>query len=200
MVIFIKNLLTIEHGRQPNYDLKSPIILLRDEAKALLLKEGEVLPPLPTTKPKQIRRSSTYSDKPIESSREEFMDFVDHLLGSLGKAPSSASDPLLRLNVPSSPFPSPTKERTFRPLSCREVIDVIIQRGLDNISGMKAKVGVFEIGKNGITVATLTLPKTIFKLGETIDGVLDLDDENIKCYQVCILEDGVTDECRLDQC
>lgn len=110
------------------------------------------------------------------------MDFVDHLLGSLGKAPMSASDPFSRLN-PGTPSATFTKERTFRPLSCREIIDVVIQRGLGNLSGTKS-IGVFEIGKNGITIATLTLPRTTFKLGETIDGVLDMEDGNIKCYQV----------------
>ena len=111
------------------------------------------------------------------------MSFVDQLLGSLGKAPMSATDPFSRL-TPRTPSPTPTKERTFRSLSCREVIDVVVQSGLGNAQGMKAKAGIFEIGKNGIKLATLTLPRTAFKLGETIDGVLDLEDGDIKCYQV----------------
>ena len=183
--------LIVEYGRQPKYDLKHPIILLRDEAKTASLKEGEILAPLPAVKPMHIRRSSTYSDKPIESSQEEFMAFVDHLLGSLGKVPMSASDPFLRLDTQTL-APTPTKERFFRPLSCREVIDAVIQRGVGNVPGARAKIGVFEIGKNGITVATLTLPRTTFKLGETIDGVVDLEDGNIKCYQVCVVVNGLT--------
>jgi RAB6A-GEF complex partner protein 2 len=177
-----KSFLIVEYGRQPKYDLKSPIILLRDEAKTSSIKEGDA-PPLPsTTKPKQIRRSSTYSDKPIESSQEEFMDFVDRLLASLGKVPLSATDTSFRLDVPRTPSPNPTaRERTFRRLSCREAIDSIVQRGL---RAMPAKLGVFEIGKNGVTVATLTLSRTKFKLGETIEGVIDLEDGRIKCYQV----------------
>jgi hypothetical protein len=185
--------LIVEYGRQPKYDLKFPIILLRDVAKTASLKEGEIPTPIPAVKPMHIRRSSTYSDKPIESSEEEFMAFVDHLLGSLGKVPMSASDPFLRLNTRTpSPTPTPTKERFFRPLSCREVIDVVIQTGLGNVPGTKAKIGVFEIGKNGITVATLTLPRTTFKLGETIDGIVDLEDGNIKCYQACLVVNGLT--------
>jgi RAB6A-GEF complex partner protein 2 len=184
-------LLIIEYGHQPKYDLKLPIILLRDEARTSSLKEGEEPPALPTERPQTIRRSSTYSDKPIESSQEEFMDFVDHLLGSLGKAPMSASETLpSRLTVPRTPSPSPTKDR-FRPLTSREAIDAVIRRG--GIGGLtKAKVGVFEIGKNGVTVATLTLPRTTFKLGETIDGVLDLENGIIKCYQVRSTTDNLT--------
>jgi hypothetical protein len=129
------------------------------------------------------RRSSTYSDKPIESSQEEFLYFVDNLLGSLGKAPISATEPVLRLDVPRTPSPTPTRER-FRHLSCREAIDVAVQRGIGPGASIKSKVGVFEIGKNGVTVAKLTLPRTIYKLGETIEGMLDLEDGLIRCYQV----------------
>jgi hypothetical protein len=183
VVLFGKYLLTIEHGRQPKYDLKSPVILLRDEAKTSSLKEGREPSHVPA--PGTVRRSSTYSDKPIESSQEEFMSFLDNLLGSLGQAPMSASDPFFHLDVPRMPSPTPTNDR-FKTVSCREAID-LVQKGLG--LGTKAKVGVFEIGKNGITVATLTLPKTTFKLGDTIDGVLDLEDGIIKCYQVSCHEE-----------
>jgi hypothetical protein len=114
------------------------------------------------------------------------MAFVDQLLGSLGRPPLTATEPATpRLEVPGTPSPTPTKER-YRPLSCREAIDVLLQRGVGSLRGNKTKVGVFEIGKNGVTVATLTLPRTTFKLGETIDGVIDLEDGLIKCYQVCV--------------
>jgi hypothetical protein len=116
------------------------------------------------------------------------MHFVDQLLESLGKAPMSATEPVRHLS-PRTPSPNPvtpTQERSFRSLSCREVIDAVVQNGLSNPQRTNAKVGVFEIEKNGIKVATLTLPRTTFKLGETIDGVLDLEDGNIKCYQVYI--------------
>jgi hypothetical protein len=158
-------------------------------ARTSSLKEGDVPLPLPSQKPKQIRRSSTYSDKPIESSQEEFMDFVDRLLASLGKVPPSATDTSFRLDIPRTPSSAPTpKERTFRPSSSREAIDAIMRRGL---RANPAKVGVFEIGKNGITVATLTLPRTTFKLGETIEGIIDLEDGIIKCYQVYLTLNGL---------
>jgi hypothetical protein len=182
--------LTVEYGRQPAYNLKSPIILLRDQAKTSSVQEGEHPVAITPRKPRTVRRSSTYSDKPIESSREEFMDFVDHLLGSLGKAPLSATESFLNPNIPRSPSPTPTRER-YRRLSCREAIDVAIHNGIDRGTGSsKAKLGVFEIGKGGVTVATLTLPRTTFKLGDTIEGVLDLEDGAIKCYQVCLSFNG----------
>lgn len=112
------------------------------------------------------------------------MVFVDQLLGSLGKTPLSATEPIPRLEIPGTPSPTPTKER-HRALSCRDAIDVVLQRGHGSVSGgTKTKVGVYEIGKNGVTVATLTLLRTTFKLGEIIDGVIDLEDGLIKCYQV----------------
>jgi hypothetical protein len=113
------------------------------------------------------------------------MDFVERLLASLGKAPLSATEPFLMPNIPRSPSPTPTRER-MRRLSCREAIDVAIQNGIGKGAGIsKAKLGVFEIGKGGVTVATLILPRTTFKLGDTIEGVIDLEDGPIKCYQVC---------------
>src|SRR5271170_4560503 len=52
-----ESLLILDHGRQPKYDLKFPIILLRDEAKTASLKEAEeVVPSLPTEKPRTISR------------------------------------------------------------------------------------------------------------------------------------------------
>jgi hypothetical protein len=187
----------LEQGRQPQYDLKHPIILLRDEAKTSKIKNADDPPPLPTTRPRLVHRSSTYSDKPIESSQEEFTTFVDHLLESLGKAPLSASEPFLRADVPMTPA-SPSRTR-FRALSVREAIDIVVQRGFAYGTGPKAKVGVFEIGKNGVTIATLTLPRTIFKLGETIEGVIDLEDGIIKCFQVYISIVKSTEKCRFDR-
>ena len=108
------------------------------------------------------------------------MEFVDNLLGSLGKVAMSATDPFAKLSVPRSSSPTPTKER-MRRLSCREAIDFAVQRGLGPGAGTKAKVGVFEIGKNGVTVAKLTLPRTTYKLGDIIEGIIDLEDGPIKC-------------------
>ena len=110
------------------------------------------------------------------------MDFVDHLLSSLGRAPMSASDPYF-LNIPRTPSPNPSRD-SFKQLSCRNAIDIVIQKGFLSGTGSKAKAGVFEIGKNGVTLATLTLPRTIFKIGEMIDGVIDFVDGVINCYQV----------------
>lgn len=119
------------------------------------------------------------------------MEFVDNLLGSLGKVPLSATDPFAKLSVPRSPSPTPSRER-MRRLSCREAVDFAVQRGMGPGAGSKAHVGVFEIGKNGVTVAKLMLPRTTYKLGEVIEGIIDLEDGPIKCYQVCLLVDRVT--------
>jgi RAB6A-GEF complex partner protein 2 len=183
-----ETILIVEKGRQPKYDLKSPVILLQDEAKTHSLADGEVPPSVLSTKPRPtIRRSSTYSDKPIESSQEEFMAFVDELLGSLGNVPLSATEPpASHLSVPPNPVPTPTREHPFKTSSCREALVSIVRKGAGAFSGgTKAKIGVYEIGKNGISVAKLTLPRTIFKLGETIEGIIDLEEgENVQCYQV----------------
>jgi len=111
---------------------------------------------------------------------------VDHLQGALGKAPLSATEPFLNPNGLRSPSPTPTWE-WYRQLSCREAIDVAVQYGIGRSAGTsKSKLGIFEIGKVGVTVATLILPRTTFKLGDMIQGVLDLADGAIKCYQVCL--------------
>lgn len=111
------------------------------------------------------------------------MEFVDKLLNSLGKSAMSASDPFARLNVPRSPSPTPTRDR-MRRLSCRAAIDFAIQRGFGRHTGTKGKIGIFEIGKNGVTVAKLTLPRTTYKLGEVVEGILDFDESPIMCHQV----------------
>jgi RAB6A-GEF complex partner protein 2 len=167
----------VEYGHQPRYNLKSPVILLRDQARTSSVTDTREPSPEKSTvpRPRTGRRSSTYSDKPIESSQEEFMKFVDKLLSSLGRVPMSATESSLHLDVPRTPSPTPTRERTSK-LTCREAIDVLLKK--------RSKVGVFEIGKNGVTVAKLTLPRTTYKLGETVEGVLDFSGGPIKCYQV----------------
>lgn len=111
------------------------------------------------------------------------MEFVDKLLNSLGKSSMSASDPFARLSVPRSPSPTPTRDR-MRRLSCREAIDFAIQRGVGQHAGTKGKIGIFEIGKDGVTVAKLTLPRTTYKLGEVVEGIVEFDDSPMMCYQV----------------
>jgi len=176
-----------EYGHQPKYNLKSPIILLRDQARTSSVKDSQESSPekAPVPRPRSGRRSSTYSDKPIESSQEDFMNFVDKLLSSLGRVPISASDNSLHLNIPRtpSPSPSPTKERISKLMS-REAIDVALKKG--------SKAGVFEIGKNGVVVAKLTLPRTMYKLGETVEGTLTFDDGPIQCYQVHHIDNSLT--------
>lgn len=115
------------------------------------------------------------------------MAFVDELLGSLGNVPLSATEPsALYLSVPPNPSLTPTREQPFKTPSCREALISIVRKGAGALSGgTKAKIGVYEIGNNGIPVAKLTLPRTIFKLGETIEGIIDLEEgEYVQCYQV----------------
>jgi len=113
------------------------------------------------------------------------MAFVDELLGSLGNTPLSATEQTSHLTVPPNSAPTPTRERASKPLTCREAVDFILQRGIGTLRRTKAKIGVFEIGKHGIPVAKLTLPRTTFKLGETIEGVIDLQGgDSVHCYQV----------------
>jgi RAB6A-GEF complex partner protein 2 len=173
----------VEYGHQGIYNLKSPIIILRDQAKTSTLTRDTTDIP----RQRSVRRSSTYSDKPIESSEEEFLQFVDKLLSSLGRPPPAA-DSHLQISTPRSPCLTPTKER-FRRLSCREAIDVALLRGTTG----KAKIGVFEIGKNGVNVVKLTLPRTTYKLGETVEGVLDFVNGPIRCYQVRLFWVGTDD-------
>jgi hypothetical protein len=50
-----------------------------------------------------------------------------------------------------------------------------VQHGIGRSAGTsKSKLGVFEIGKGGVRVATLILPQTTFKLGDMIQGIEQL--------------------------
>jgi len=113
------------------------------------------------------------------------MAFVDELLGSLGNTPLSATGQSPHLTVLPNATPTPTREQAFKPMTCREAVDIILRRGIGTLPGTKAKIGVFEIGKHGIPVAKLTLPRTTFKLGEIVEGIIDLGGGgNVHCYQV----------------
>ena len=147
---------------------------------------------------RNMRRSSSYSDEPSESSKNEFLHFVEQLL-HFGPDEAVATPSLSRFNEKRrSGILSPGLGRTLsfssanslssytNSLTNRAALDLIFSRKQSASFPNARQSGVFEIVRNGIPVATVFLPRVTYKLGETIFGSLSLNAHKAQTFNVRI--------------
>jgi len=163
------------YGAFRTHDLLHPVILLRDEAKVVCVDENSAQTPPPQQAAKTMGSQ--------ESSLSDFMGYVDTLMG-----PKAG----MHLASPSSlrkPLPTPMRGSMADEMSSRENIEMAMLRGGGGggFISPDARCAVFEIARNGYRVATLTLARPAYKLGDTITVVIDFAGAMIPCYHVCLL-------------
>lgn len=150
----------------------SPIILLRDEATTSCLEDQQALTPPDPSAPKKPTKQ--------ESSLEDFLSYVDSLLSPQGY--NNFPNPL---GIMSPSAPVMTKRMSMwdeMPTSSKDAIEFAILRG----SGGSSDGTMFEIARNGRKVASLTLARPAYKLGETVTAVIDFSGAKIPCYHVSL--------------
>lgn len=148
----------------------SPIILLRDEATTSCIEDQQVLTPPDPSAPKKPAKQ--------ESSLNDFLSYVDSLL-----SPQDYNNFSNPLGIMSPSIPVRTKRMSVwdeMPTSSKDAIEFAILRG----SGGSADGTMFDIARNGRRVASLTLARPAYKLGETITAVIDFSNAKIPCYHV----------------
>lgn len=163
------------NGAFRSHDLLQPIILLRDEGKVVCVDENatQIQPLQQHPAEKLVPRQ--------ESSLRDFFLYVDSLM---------PQQPGMQLDSPSfirNPLPTPV--RAAEEPSSAENIEAAILRG-GGVGGSKppsARACVYEIARNGHKVASLTLPKPAYILGDTIAAVIDFSGAAIPCYHVGLL-------------
>ncbi|KAI5800033.1 Rgp1-domain-containing protein [Geopyxis carbonaria] len=154
-----------EYGALCNYDLMSPVVLLRDEATTSCIEDQGTRANLEPKKTKQ------------ESSSDDFLSYVDDLLAQRDD-PSSSSLGILSpsLNHTSFKRHSIYEEQAT---NSKESIEMAIL----GVTGSPSN-SIFNIARNRMCVATVTLGRPAYKLGESITAVIDFSDSQIPCYHI----------------
>jgi hypothetical protein len=148
------------------HDLQSPLVLLRDEAITECLDE----PLLPASS-----SSPSKSSGKQESSLEDFLSYVDDLLTPHESGLNSAGTHGLL-----SPTFAPSKRLSLYdelPMTPKEAVEMALIGGPGN-----GKISIFEIARNGLRVAAITLARPAYKLGESITAIIDFSNAQIPCY------------------
>ncbi|KAK9479842.1 Rgp1-domain-containing protein [Lipomyces japonicus] len=159
-------------GNQPVHSLRSPIVLLHDEAFTSVIDDRLHFQSLQKSNFKK-------EDRKVKSETiDDFMAYVDSLLTLKPDRPVAQ----LMERKPSSNY-SQSDYGLDGMTSCRESVDLAIQRNSLSADGL-ALNNVFEIARNRQKIGTLTLSKPVFKLGETIILALDFFNAVLPCYHV----------------
>lgn len=148
------------------YDLMSPVVLLRDEATTICLDES------PTWRSKSLNNQTSSS---TPETLDDFMSYVNTLLA---EASLDSHSRLL------SPTEAPNKRLSLyedMPTSSKDAVEMAILGS----GGADAPRFMFEIARNGQRVASVSLARPAYKLGETINAVIDFTNVEIPCYHVC---------------
>ncbi|KAF9127805.1 hypothetical protein BGW39_005624 [Mortierella sp. 14UC] len=150
-----------ELGTRPVYDMMSPVIWHKDTAISYLVGQGRHVEK-PATNPKLARK--------------QFEDYVEELLQSI-KPSSEESIPLNTRELTRRESDAYKDEDTIHAQTCLEKV-ALLSRSTSSAS--------YDICKNNVPVAKLSLIKTRFKLGETVHGVVSFSSREIPTYQISV--------------
>ncbi|RKF65304.1 putative intracellular protein transport protein [Erysiphe neolycopersici] len=153
-------------GKTLCHDLKSPYVILQDQACIKSLPENH--------------SNHTPLDKKSRSSESRlnmFMSYTDKLL-------SKSRNQISSYNLsPSDVLGSHSPLFFEEPNSVKEAIDMAILRS-NNATETQKSPNRFEIARSGKKVAVIMLIRPAFRLGETINVVIDFTDAIIPCYAI----------------
>ncbi|GAA6063717.1 hypothetical protein JCM10212_001828 [Sporobolomyces blumeae] len=152
-------------GARPFYDLTNPVIYQRDEAMIC-----------PVESPDSHLVSTKRKPRPSPSGRSEFETYAMDLLSSVALSPEIVQRPFSARNGPRSILDAPP---SMRPEMSNHRGEAAFGIDLDEGAGCKAAVEIvsrnsqkvsYDINKDGYMVAQLTLVKSAYRLGETVNG------------------------------
>ncbi|GAA5941573.1 Rgp1p [Sporobolomyces koalae] len=165
-------------GARPFYDLTNPVIYQRDEATVTAIEDETKLPP--------ARRKAVASDV----GRAEFESFAANLLSSIAISPELSHRPFPQLSASiGGGNRGPGSMKSIMDVKPEMRPEMSSHRGgggpeafgidLDEANGCKTAVEIvsrnaqkvsYDINKDGYLVAQLTLVKSAYRLGETVNG------------------------------
>lgn len=108
----------------------------------------------------------------------DFLHYVGSLMTPRSNTPLTGGS----LGVPfQQALPTPIRPSISEEITSKDAIDAVILRSGYSQGG---RGGLFEIARNGRKVATLTLSRPAYKLGETITAVINFNNAEIPCYHI----------------
>ncbi|KAA8916000.1 hypothetical protein TRICI_001815 [Trichomonascus ciferrii] len=162
-------------GTEPVHNLEEPIVQKADEAQ---------ITPLSDRKHSMkslfahTKSSQQESKKPIShSSNEDLRAYIDSLLSTSSHQAYSGS--LTGRRTSSIPTTSSDDRANF---SCRDNIEFFVR--YQHLDAEKPFKSNFEIGRGGHRIASASLCKPVFRVGEDIVLLLDFSDAVLSCYHV----------------
>ena len=151
-------------GFRPFFDLMNPVILTKEEASVTTVSQGDkLLAKASSTSGAQHQRSRARSaSKTVPKiQRKDLQDYTRHLLDSLSS--SDGSSPVPALPEVAAPTSSATSQAHS---TCKAAVEALARSS--------SKV-TYDISKDGKIAAVLTLVRSRYRLGETITGVININ-------------------------
>ncbi|KAG0333427.1 hypothetical protein BG004_000842, partial [Podila humilis] len=169
-----------ELGTRPVYDLMAPVILHKDTAISGLVVPQQQQQHQPQHHGIGIVRTSEKSSENTKLARKQFEDYVDELLKNI--KPNSDQEEELS--------PSHRRELTRRESDAYKDEEMVVhsQTCLEKVAllSRSASAASYDICKNNVPVAKLSLIKSRFKLGETVHGIVSFTGREIPTYQISV--------------
>lgn len=162
-----------EHGELLGHDLMSPYIIMRDEAFV-----SAISGPSQRLSSRSKALTSRVSAKKKESTRHDFLNYVDEMLSHRQNASELVLTPT---SIPQLRRLSSVAE----PTSVRDAIDMAIIRS-NLATDSQQSANRFEIARGGQRVSIVMLARPAYRLGETVTAVIDFGNSEIACYAVHI--------------
>ncbi|CAO3653505.1 unnamed protein product [Mucor hiemalis] len=160
-----------ESGTRPIYDLLNPEVYYKDQARVDKL-EAETIKkePMyyPSSKKKPVKRTDA-----SEKSRKDFKDYIDDLIEKT--ASKKSVHKIMQRENDLYDHGEEDQNETRDEASCCQIISRITNT---------YKKATFDICKGNKRVAQLFLLKTLYRLGEPIQGIVDFEGAVIPTAQV----------------
>lgn len=164
------------HGEILGHDLRSPYIMLRDQARIRSIEKRNSLYIDRRTSETELREKSGAGVDP-GSTMNGFLSYVDELVNKSRRG--SGSGLLSPTAVSGSRRPSFFEEAT----TAKDAIDFAIMRSNLTVEGQQS-ANRFEIARNGRRVGVVMLARPAYRLGETVTMAVDFTGADIPCYAV----------------
>lgn len=198
-------------GQQYTHDLKTPIVLQRDTALVfqlppdLELKSSALSPSslnsLQNSAEKaeilayflKMEAKTSLTQNTAGGQKDTFMNYLNDVLDQIETSSSQETSPEMRR--PSLPIP-PTPQTPIAPLFSRLndnpiIHDTTTQENIDYFTRfqqvtapMKPLKTRFDIGRGGKRIATVTLSKAVYRVGENMVFTVDFKSAALKCFHV----------------
>ena len=148
-------------GFRPFFDLMNPVILTKEEARVTVVGDDETSGSAATsalsTSPER-RRAKASSQKAPQIQRKDLQDYTQQLLISKASGDGSASPIIPEFGISAAPSQSSS--------TCKAAVEALARSS--------SKVS-YDISKDGKVAAVLTLVRSRYRLGETITGVININ-------------------------